>query len=117
MHVAFGLQGTDMMTCNIDNLRLSHWKNNASKGTDFPTYHSEIKAIDNHDEVVDGILKYIWTPDYKKKINQLIEEMKISPGGFFVARINKNMDDNVKRINIFMKRKAAFLFVFCVSPC
>lgn len=39
---------------NIDNLRPLHWKNNASKGTDYPTYHSVIKAVDNHNEVVDG---------------------------------------------------------------
>ena len=64
---------------------------------------------------LDDILKNIWTPDYKKKINQLIEEMKISPVSFFVTKINKNIDDNAKNINLSMKRKATFLFVFCVS--
>lgn len=41
---------------NIDdlrNLRPMHWKNNQSKGSDYPTYHSVVKAIDNHNEDIE----------------------------------------------------------------
>lgn len=36
-----------------NNLRPMHWKNNKSKGTDYPTYHSVVKAVDNHNEDID----------------------------------------------------------------
>ena len=38
---------------NLSNLRPFHWKNNASKGADYPTYHSVVKAINNHNEDID----------------------------------------------------------------
>lgn len=36
-----------------DNLRPLHWRNNESKGADYPTYHSVVKAVDNHNEDID----------------------------------------------------------------
>ena len=36
-----------------DNLRPLHWRNNESKGADYPTYHSVVKAVDNHNEEID----------------------------------------------------------------
>lgn len=38
---------------DIRNLRPMHWRNNASKGADYPTYHSVVKAVGNHNEDVD----------------------------------------------------------------
>lgn len=38
---------------DINNLRPLHWQNNASKGADYPTYHSVVKAVDNHNEYID----------------------------------------------------------------
>ena len=38
---------------DIRNLRPLHWKNNASKSADYPTYHSVVKAVDNHNEDID----------------------------------------------------------------
>lgn len=38
---------------DIRNLRPMHWRNNASKGADYPTYHSVVKAVDNHNENID----------------------------------------------------------------
>ena len=35
------------------NLRPMHWKNNVSKGSDYPAYHSIVKAVDNHNEDID----------------------------------------------------------------
>ena len=42
---------------NIDNLRPLHWRNNASKGADYPTYHAVVKAVDNHNEEIDDIFE------------------------------------------------------------
>ena len=36
-----------------DNLRPLNWRNNESKGADYPTYHSVVKAVDNHNEEID----------------------------------------------------------------
>lgn len=38
---------------DLRNLRPLHWRNNASKGTDYPTYHTVVKAVDNHNEDID----------------------------------------------------------------
>lgn len=38
---------------DLRNLRPLHWRNNASKGVDYPTYHSVVKAVDNHNEDID----------------------------------------------------------------
>ena len=38
---------------DLRNLRPMHWRNNASKGADYPTYHSVVKAVDNHNEDID----------------------------------------------------------------
>lgn len=65
--------------------------------------------------VLDGILKNIWTPDNKKKISQLIEGMKIPAISFFVKKVEDNIDVNAKDISAHMKRKATFLFVYCLS--
>ena len=64
---------------------------------------------------LDDILKNIWTPDYKKKISQLIEGMNIPAIGFFVKKVEDNIDDNAKDISNHMKRKATFLLVYCLS--
>ena len=42
---------------NIKNMRPMHWQNNASKGADYPTYHSVIKAVDNHNEEIDDVFE------------------------------------------------------------
>lgn len=42
---------------NIKNMRPMHWRNNASKGADYPTYHSVMKAVDNHNEEIDDIFE------------------------------------------------------------
>jgi len=42
---------------NLKNMRPMHWKNNASKGSDYPTYHSVVKAVDNHNEDIDDIFE------------------------------------------------------------
>lgn len=64
---------------------------------------------------LDDILKNIWTPDYKKKISQLIEGMKIPAISFFVKKVEDNIDVNAKDISSHMKRKATFLIVCCLS--
>jgi len=64
---------------------------------------------------LDDILKNIWTPDYKKKISQLIEGMKIPAISFFVKKVEDNIDVNAKDISSHMKRKATFLLVYCLS--
>lgn len=33
---------------NIDNLRPMNWRNNDSKGADYPSYNSVVKSEDNH---------------------------------------------------------------------
>lgn len=38
---------------DIRNLRPMHWRNNASKGSDYPTYHSVVKAVGNHNEDIE----------------------------------------------------------------
>ena len=38
---------------DIRNLRPLHWRNNESKGADYPTYHSVVKAVDNHNKDID----------------------------------------------------------------
>lgn len=38
---------------DIRNLRPMHWRNNVSKGADYPTYHSVMKAVGNHNEAID----------------------------------------------------------------
>lgn len=38
---------------DIRNLRPMHWRNNVSKGADYPTYHSVMKAVGNHNEQID----------------------------------------------------------------
>lgn len=64
---------------------------------------------------LDDILKNIWTPDYKKKISQLIEGMRIPAISFFVKKVEDNIDVNAKEISDHMKRKATFLLVYCLS--
>ena len=64
---------------------------------------------------LDEILINIWTPDYKKKISQLISGMNIPAISYFVKKVEDNIDNNAKDIRGHMKRKALFLFVFCLS--
>lgn len=40
---------------DLINLRPLHCKNNASKGADYPTYHSSMKAVGNKNEEVAGV--------------------------------------------------------------
>lgn len=37
---------------NIVNLRPLHWRNNESKGDDYPVYFIKLKAVDDHNEEV-----------------------------------------------------------------
>ena len=64
---------------------------------------------------LDDILKNIWTPEYKKRISQLIEEMKIQAISYFVKKVEDNIDENAKGISGHMKRKSTFLLFFCLS--
>lgn len=38
---------------DLINLRPMHWRNNESKGADYPTYHSVVKGVENHNEDID----------------------------------------------------------------
>lgn len=40
---------------DLINLRPLHCKNNASKGADYPTYHSSVKAVGNKNEDIAGV--------------------------------------------------------------
>lgn len=64
---------------------------------------------------LDEILINIWTPNYKEEISALIKKMNIPAINYFVAKVEKNIDLNAKEIRGHMKRKAMFLFVFCMS--
>lgn len=64
---------------------------------------------------IDEILVNIWTPDYKDKIGGLIEKMKLPAINYFVKKVKDGIDENAKKIRGHMKRKAAFLFVLCLS--
>lgn len=45
----FGQESVD----DLRNLRPLHWKNNESKGADYPTYRAVTKAVNNHNEDID----------------------------------------------------------------
>lgn len=64
---------------------------------------------------IEQIIVHIWTPNYKQKISQLIRGMNIPAINYFVKKVEENIDRNATRIGNHMKRKAAFLFVFCLS--
>ena len=54
---------------DLQNLRPIHWRNNASKGADYPTYHSVVKAVDNHNEDIDD------TFEVNAKIQETLREL------------------------------------------
>lgn len=54
---------------DLRNLRPMHWRNNESKGSDYPTYHSVVKAVGNHNEDIDD------TFEVKLSIQNVIREM------------------------------------------
>ena len=54
---------------DINNLRPLHWRNNASKGADYPTYHSVVKAVDNHNEEIDD------TFDVNADVQKIIRDL------------------------------------------
>ena len=64
---------------------------------------------------LDEILINIWTPKYKQEISLLIKKMNIPAINYFVVKVENNIDVNAKEIREHMKRKAVFLFVFCMS--
>lgn len=60
---------------DIDNLRPMNWHNNQSKGSDFPSYMSVLKAEDNHNiECEDSKLV---NPTTQRKISRLYQEYGI----------------------------------------
>lgn len=54
---------------DILNLRPLHWKNNASKGADYPTYRSSTKAVGNHNEDIAGVFDV--NAEVQKKLKEL----------------------------------------------
>lgn len=54
---------------DLSNLRPLHWKNNASKGADYPTYHSVVKAVDNHNEDIDDTFEV--NIEIQKKLKEM----------------------------------------------
>lgn len=64
---------------------------------------------------LDNILKNIWTPEYKQKISNLIKGMNIPAIGYFVKKVEDNIDANAEDIRGHMKRKALFFLVLCIS--
>lgn len=64
---------------------------------------------------IDDILSNIWTPSYKQKISQLIQNMNIPAISFFQIQVEDNIDDNAVKIRDQMKRKAIFMFSVCMS--
>lgn len=54
---------------DLRNLRPLHWRNNASKGADYPTYHAVVKAVGNHNEDIDD------TFEVNSSIQAIIRDM------------------------------------------
>ena len=54
---------------DINNLRPLHWKNNVSKGADYPTYHSVVKAVDNRNADIDD------TFEVNAEVQKIIREL------------------------------------------
>jgi len=54
---------------DLVNLRPLHWRNNASKGMDYPTYRSAVKAVDNHNEEYSGLF------DVNGEVQQKLKEL------------------------------------------
>lgn len=54
---------------DIVNLRPLHWRNNQSKGADYPTYHSSVKAVGSHNEDISGVFDV--NVNVQEKIKQL----------------------------------------------
>lgn len=65
--------------------------------------------------LLDDVLANIWTPDYKKKISQLVKGMRIPAVVFFMKKVEDNIDNNAREISEHMKRKATFLLAFCLT--
>lgn len=64
----------------------------------------------------DGFLIYeVWTPNYKRRIFNLIESLDIPTKSFFKEKITKNIERNESDIKGHMKRKSIFLLIFCMS--
>lgn len=64
---------------------------------------------------IDNILSDIWTPNYKKKISTLIENMNIPAIRYFVKKVEGNIDGYSGRLIRYMKKRAMFYVLFCMS--
>lgn len=54
---------------DLVNLRPMHWKNNASKDADYPTYNSSVKAVGDHNEDIAGVFDV--NVDVQEKLKEL----------------------------------------------
>lgn len=57
---------------NITNLRPLNWKNNDSKGSDYPSYQACITSVGERNE--EGTYQYTVNENTRKQIEQLIRE-------------------------------------------
>lgn len=60
---------------NVDNLRPLNWKNNISKGTDYPVYHANVKSEEGRNVECDEEMKV--NEPTQKKISSLFSEFNI----------------------------------------
>lgn len=54
---------------DIENLRAMHWKNNASKGDDFPVYKAKVHAVNNKN--TEEEMQYTVNDDLQKVLRNL----------------------------------------------
>ena len=57
---------------DLVNLRPLHWKNNESKGAEYPTYHSAVKAVGNHNEDIANVFDV--NAEVQKKLKEMYGE-------------------------------------------
>lgn len=64
--------------------------------------------------LLSDILGGIWTPEYKRRVVELIENMGIPFVKTLANKLSSQIDANVKEISGHMHRRAIFMIVFCV---
>ena len=64
--------------------------------------------------LLSDILGGIWTPEYKRNVSRLIEQMGIPFVKSLTPKLRNQINTNVKEISGHMHRRAIFMIFFCV---
>ena len=65
---------------------------------------------------LEEILINIWTPNYKDEISNLIKKMNIPAINYFVAKVEKNIDDNDSTIAFYQRNGYEVKYEFTAYP-